>query len=158
MKRIAFLIIATCLLSSTSVFGQPKHNEDWKEKIFAEKVAFLTVELDLTATEAQTFWPVYNQINKEKDEATKNVIGAYKAMREAIDSGKSQKEISALLDRYLDATAKQRELDNGIGDRYKAVLPVEKVARLYVGEEKYRRQHIRRMHHPATPQTQEPKK
>jgi hypothetical protein len=147
MKRIAFLIIAACVFISTAAFGQPKPDGDWKEKIQAEKIAFLTAELNLTPQEAQTFWPIYNQINKEKDEATRSVIMAYKAMREAIDTGKSQKEISSLLDRYLAATAKQRELENGIGDRYKAALPVEKVARLYVGEEKFRRHHIRNMHH-----------
>ena len=143
MKRIAFLIIAACVFISTAAFGQPKPDGDWKEKIQAEKIAFLTAELNLTPQEAQTFW----QIKKEKDEATRNVIMAYKAMREAIDTGKSQKEISSLLDKYLAATAKQRELENGVGDRYKAALPVEKVARLYIGEEKFRRHHIRNMHH-----------
>lgn len=158
MKRIAFFIITACVLSGTSVLGQPKHNGDWKEKIMAEKIAFLTMELDLTATEAQAFWAVYNQINKERDEATGNVFKTYHAMRMAVSEGKSQKEISFLLDRYLDATDKQRELENGVGDRFKAVLPVEKVAKLYIGEEKFRRQHIRKMHHHATPQTQEQKK
>ena len=118
MKRIAFLIIAACVFICTAAFGQPKPDGDWKEKIQAEKIAFLTAELNLTPQEAQTFWPIYNQINKEKDEATRNVIMAYKAMREAIDTGKSQKEISSLLDKYLAATAKQRELENGVGDIY----------------------------------------
>ena len=73
-------------------------------------------------------------------------------------AGKSQKEISSLLDKYLAATAKQRELENGVGDRYKAALPVEKVARLYIGEEKFRRHHIRNMHHGNGPQGQGGKK
>lgn len=158
MKRIAFLIIAACVFISTAAFGQPKPNGDWKEKIQAEKIAFLTTELSLTPQEAQIFWPVYNQINKEKDEATRNVIMAYKAMREAINAEKSQKEISSLLDKYLAATAKQREIDNGVGGRYKAVLPVDKVARLYVAEEAFRRQHIRNMHHANGPQNPGPRK
>ena len=158
MKRIAFLIFAACAFICTTAFGQPKSDGNWKEKIQAEKIAFLTAELNLTPQEAQTFWPTYNQINKEKDEATRSVIMAYKAMREAIDTGNSQKEISSLLDKYLAATAKQRELENGVGDRYKAALPVEKVARLYIGEEKFRRHHIRNMHHGNGPQGQGGKK
>ena len=150
MKRIAFLIIAACVFISTAAFGQP--NGDWKEKIMAEKIAFLTAELSLTPQEAQTFWPVYNQISKEKDEATKEVLVAYKAMREAVESGKSKKEISSLLDKYIAATEKQSKIENGAGEKYKTVLPVDKVAKLFIGEEKFRRQHIRKMHHPSGPQ------
>ena len=112
----------------------------------AEKIAFLTVELDLTPEEAQIFWPVYNQINEEKDKATGKVIGSYRALAAALKEGKNEKEIGKLLEKYLDAQEDQRELDKTIADRYKKVLPVEKVAKLYIGEEKFRRHHIRKLH------------
>ena len=35
---------------------------------------------------------------------------------------------------------------NDAADKYKSVLPVEMVAKLYIGEEKFRRQHIRNLH------------
>ena len=38
------------------------------------------------------------------------------------------------------------EVENGVAAKYKAVLPVEKVAKLYVSEERFRRNHIRRLH------------
>ena len=88
---------------------------------------------------------VYNQVEKEKDDAMMEVIKAYKELRKATDEGKVGKEISGLLDKYVDAQKKSREIDNGVADRYKAVLPVEKVAKLYVAEEKFRRHHIRNM-------------
>ena len=74
------------------------------------------------------------------------VIRAYKEMSKAIDEKKGEKEISALLDKYLDAQKKVNEVENGIAAKYKAVLPVEKVAKLYVAEEKFRRQQIRKLH------------
>ena len=39
--------------------------EKFKEKIRVEKVAFITSELELTYDEAQKFWPIYNQYDKE---------------------------------------------------------------------------------------------
>ena len=100
----------------------------------AEKIAFLTLEVGLTPEEAQAFWPVYNQVEKEKDEAMFTMIHAYKEMSKAMDEKKGEKEISALLDKYLDAQKKVNEVENGIAAKYKAVLPVEKVAKLYVAE------------------------
>jgi hypothetical protein len=75
------------------------------------------------------------------------MIHAYKEMSKAMDEKKGEKEISALLDKYLEAQEKVNEVENGIAAKYKAVLPVEKVAKLYVAEEKFRRQQIRKLHH-----------
>ncbi len=147
MKRNLFMIIFTCLLSA-GITASAHHicDGDWKAKMMAERIAFLTVELDLTPEEAQTFWPVYNQINEEKDKATGKVIGSYRALATALKEGKNAKEVEKLLEKYLDAQEDQRELDEAISERYKKVLPVEKVAKLYVGEEKFRRHHIRKLH------------
>lgn len=112
----------------------------------SEKVAFLTIEVDMTPEEAQAFWPVYNKVNGERDAAMHEVFSAFKALEDALGAGRPAKEISELLDKYLKAQEKQREIDRKVAQQYKAVLPVEKVAKLYVGEEKFRRQHIRKLH------------
>ena len=146
MKKIMMIAAAMAFLCmGISADAHKRCGEDWKEKMMGEKIAFLTVELGLTPEEAQVFWPVYNQVEKEKDDAMMEVIKAYKELRKATDEGKVGKEISDLLDKYVDAQKKSREIDNGVADRYKAVLPVEKVAKLYVAEEKFRRHHIRNM-------------
>lgn len=149
MKKIMtiFAIVATMTCMSVSAQGHRGRGEDWKEKMKAEKIAFLTLEVGLTPEEAQAFWPVYNQVETEKDEAMFAMIRAHKEMSKAIEEKKSEKEISALLDTYLEAQKKLNDIENGIAARYKAVLPVEKVAKLYAAEEKFRRQQIRKLHH-----------
>lgn len=149
MKKIMtiFAIVATMTCMSVSAQAHRGRGEDWKEKMKAEKIAFLTLEVGLTPEEAQAFWPVYNQIETEKDEAMFAMIKAYKEMRKAIEEKKGDKEISALLDKYLETQKKLNDIENGIAARYKTVLPVEKVAKLYVAEEEFRRQQIRRLHH-----------
>ncbi len=146
MKKIITIIAAATaiLCFSTSASAHKRCGEDWKEKMRSEKIAFLTTEIGLTPEEAQAFWPVYNQVEKDKDEAMHNVIKTYKELCKAIEDG--SKDVSALLDKYIAAQAKMNEVENGVAAKYKAVLPVEKVAKLYVSEERFRRNHIRRLH------------
>ena len=148
MKKIVtiFAAIAAMMCLCISADARRSWGDDWKEKLMSEKIAFLTLEVGLTPEEAQVFWPVYNQVEKEKDEAMFSMIRAYKDMSKAIEEKKSEKEISALLNKYLEAQKKLNEIENGIAARYKAVLPVGKVAKLYVAEENFRRQQIRKLH------------
>ena len=142
MTFIAAMMLALTGTASAST----SWTENWKEKMMSEKIAFLTIELGITPEEAQAFWPVYNEINKERDEAMHNVFKTYKALENAVEAGKSEKEVSSLLDKYLDALDAQREVESKAAGRYRKVLSENKVAKLYIGEEKFRRQHIRRLH------------
>ena len=143
--RKIMIIAATLVFGAANAFANNETKEDWKEKIQSEKIAFLTMEIGLTPQEAQVFWPVYNEINEEKDQAMYEVIKYYWEMSKAIEAGKSEKEIKALLDKYLEAQEKQRKIDEDAAEKYKKVLSTTKVAKLYIGEEKFRRQHIRKL-------------
>ena len=70
MKRIQKLAwIFLPILFASTAFGQGEENNKEKdEKIEALKVGFITKELNLTSTEAEKFWPVYNEMDaKMKD-------------------------------------------------------------------------------------------
>ncbi|MBR5810582.1 MAG: hypothetical protein IKY36_04295 [Bacteroidales bacterium] len=143
--RKIMIIAAILVFGAANAFANNETKEDWKEKIQSEKIAFLTMEIGLTPQEAQVFWPVYNEINEEKDQAMYEVIKYYWEMSKAIEAGKSEKEIKSLLDKYLEAQEKQRKIDEDAAEKYKKVLSTTKVAKLYIGEEKFRRQHIRKL-------------
>ena len=148
MKKIIYIVIASILMliSAISAFAEERFQDNWKEKIMSEKIAFLTMEMGITPEEAQVFWPVYNQVDKERDEAIRNVFRSYKAVEDAVAAGKGEKELNKLLDEYLEALKTQGEVEQKAYKDYAKVLPVEKLAKLYVAEEKFRRQHIRRLH------------
>ncbi|MBO5708629.1 MAG: hypothetical protein J6S01_04770 [Bacteroidales bacterium] len=143
--RKIMIIAAILVFGAANAFANNEVKEDWKEKFQSEKIAFLTLEIGLTPQEAQVFWPVYNEINEEKDQAMYEIIKYYWEMSKAIEAGKSEKEIKALLDKYLEAQEKQRKIDEDAAEKYKKVLSTTKVAKLYIGEEKFRRQHIRKL-------------
>lgn len=148
MKKIIYIVTASVLIltSAISAFAEERFQDNWKEKIMSEKIAFLTMEMGITPEEAQVFWPVYNQVDKERDEAIRSVFRSYKAVEDAVAAGKGEKELSKLLDEYLAALKAQGEVEQKAYKEYAKVLPVEKLAKLYVAEEKFRRQHIRKLH------------
>ena len=149
MKKTIYTILLSMIMLAGAAQGinaQNKLDEGWKEKMMSEKIGFITMELNITPEEAQAFWPVYNQVDKERDEARHEVVKAHKTMTEAIETGKSTKEVTAALENYLSAKVKLDEIDNGSAQKYKSVLPIEKVAKLYVAEEKFRRQYIHKLH------------
>lgn len=148
MKKIIYIVTASFLMltSAISAFAEERFQDNWKEKIMSEKIAFLTMEMGITPEEAQVFWPVYNQVDKERDEAIRSVFRSYKAVEDAVAAGKGEKELNKLLDEYLAALKAQGEVEQKAHKEYAKVLPVEKLAKLYVAEEKFRRQHIRKLH------------
>jgi hypothetical protein len=148
MKKIIYIVTASVLIltSAISAFAEERFQDNWKEKIMSEKIAFLTMEMGITPDEAQIFWPVYNQVDKERDEAIRSVFRSYKAVEDAVAAGKGEKELNKLLDEYLTALKAQGEVEQKAYKEYAKVLPAEKLAKLYVAEEKFRRQHIRKLH------------
>ena len=145
MKTLRLFAAMTAItLFSMSAIAQPKEN--WKERIQSEKIAFITLELDLTPEEAQVFWPVYNQIEKNRDESQKAVRASYRALLEALKSDTAtEKEIDKLLDEYLAAKLAQKNVGKDDVTKFRKVLPGKKVAKLYVAEENFRRNHLRNM-------------
>lgn len=147
MKKIIIItsVALAFLCTGISADATQRWEDDWKEKMKSEKIAFLTLEVGLTPEEAQLFWPVYNQVEKEKDEALMNVLKTYRDLLKVTEEGKTGKDLANALDKYIEAQQKLREIENGVASKYKSVLSVEKVAKLYVAEEKFRRNHIRNM-------------
>lgn len=141
------MIITFLTLAFTwSASGQERAKKnDWQDRIKAEKIAYLTDKMDLSSAEAEKFWPVYNRAEAETKACWKLVMEAYKALEASIDSGKDDKEISTLLDKYLDAREKGDGIERKYTTEYRKILSNDKIARLYIAEEDFRRQQIHRL-------------
>ena len=145
-NKLTTIIIAilTMVLTGIAADAQPNPNRnDWKERMQSGKIAFLTMEIGLTPEEAQNFWPIYNSVNEELDKATYNTVVAYMELEKALNDKKSDKEVSKCLEKYLDAMESQNKIRTESVEKYKKILPERKVAKVFVAEEKFRRQHIR---------------
>lgn len=114
----------------------------WQERMKAERVAYLTAAMNLTPAEAEKFWPVYNNMERERRASFGKVMKAYKALDEGTKAGKTGKEISVLLDNYVNAIKDSRSVEAKYVPMFTKILSVEKVAKLFIGEEEFRRQKI----------------
>ena len=153
MKKV-FSVLCALALFAVGAFAQgnqgpqgPRRGGDngWRERVRSEKVAFLTQEIDLTESEAQVFWPIYNEIQKAQRESFEATQKAYMAMEKGVQEKKSGKEMEKLVHAYIDAKDKNDGIETKYMNKLLKSLPAEKVARYYLAEEKFRHQQIGRL-------------
>ena len=135
MKQAISVFFALVILTVGAYAQNPGQrrggDNGWRERVRSEKVAFLTEEIDLTESEAQVFWPIYNQIQKEQRDNFEAVRKAYEAMAKGVQDGKSGKEMEKLVKAYIDA----QEQNSGFETKYlnklmKALFRHQQIGRL----------------------------
>lgn len=141
-KIIAFHIL---ILSVMSVLAQPnhkKHQEYW-EKYQSEKVSFLTTYLELTPEEAQQFWPLYNQLEKERWEAQKVRREMEEKVLEA-RSSMAESKIRELTREFAGSLKHEADMLVTYNEKFLQILPPRKVLKLYQGETEFRMHMIKK--------------
>lgn len=123
----------------------PDYKKQQQDRIQAEKVAYITAQLDLSAAEAEKFWPVYNNAQAEQKEAGKAVGEAFKALKKAVDEGVKGDELNKLIKEYTKAREAKPDVMCKYADQFIKVLGPEKAAKLYLCEDGFRRQQIGRL-------------
>ena len=153
MKKVISVLCSLALVAASAIAQPPQGpqgprrggDNGWRERVRAEKVAFLTEQIDLTESEAQVFWPIYNEIQKAQRESFDAVQKAYAAMAKGVEDGKTGKDMEKLVHAYIDAKDKSDGIETKYMNKLLKALPAEKVARYYVAEEKFRHQQIGRL-------------
>jgi hypothetical protein len=107
------------------------------EKYRAEKVSFLTTSLDFTPEEAEKFWPIYNEMEKERWEAQKLRRELEQKVKDA-EENLSDKEVIKLTREFSGSLEKEGELLVNYNEKLLKVLPPQKVLKLYKTENEFR--------------------
>lgn len=129
---LALLVLGTSLGSIAQENGKEVKRENKK----AEKIAFISTKLELTAEEAEKFWPVYNASEAEfklLKKEHKAAMGEKKKISEMSDN-----EVEKLLDKGLEIQQKELEIRKKYLVKFKEVLPIKKVAKLTRIEHEFR--------------------
>jgi hypothetical protein len=144
MKRELFILLTGFLLFTfSSAIGQNQSHEDRWEKMKAEKVAFLTTQLALTSAEAEKFWPIYNEMEKQRWDAQKARRELENKVSEAEES-LSENEVIKLTREFAGSMAKEGALMSGYNEKLLKVIPAKKVLKLYKAENEFRMNMIRK--------------
>ena len=118
--------------------GPPQDGpKDRKEMIEAQKVAFISRELELTPEEAQVFWPVYNEYEAEIEVVRKERKGYMKELKDIDDlDGDRAYELTGLL---FELDKKESDIRSKYLGKFAEVLDKKKAAKVFMAEEKFKR-------------------
>jgi hypothetical protein len=137
MKKNIFLLIIILTFTGQVLKAQEDDHKDRWERIRSEKVAFLTDKLELTPTEAQKFWPIYNELETKRWEAQKCRRDLEVKVKEAEES-LSDKEVIQLTRDYAGNMQKEGALMVKYNEQFLKILPPQKVLKLYKAENEFR--------------------
>lgn len=145
MKKIIYTLLLTLAItfSFQSVLSQPPGGRGGRgerlKDIESMKIAFITKRLSLTPEEAKVFWPVYDNYTTEMKSVRESRINRLKEAKDEFDT-MSDKDVDKLLEE--DIAFRQQEVDvlKKYHPKFKQVLPIKKVARLYKSEEEFKRE------------------
>jgi hypothetical protein len=136
MKQTIWIILLVFLTTYTISAQRGNHQFDY-EQFKSQKIAFITEKLNLTPAEAQQFWPVYNQFEKEKMEVQQKRRNLDEKTRDEKLRMSDQEVIKTT--RSIAATfKKEAELQETYNEKFLKLLPPQKVLLLYRAEIQFR--------------------
>jgi Spy/CpxP family protein refolding chaperone len=141
MKK--YTIILFLLIASVSYAQKGKRFE----KIKAHKTAFITDRLDLTSSEAEKFWPVYNVYEKklhqlevvDKKQLIKGIV-----RRGGVDN-LSEKEAEQKLSEFENIQETIHQTQKEKFAKIQKILSAKKVLKLYKAEQDFKKELFKRL-------------
>jgi len=143
------LILVLMMLTNPANAQRDKHKDGQhaanREKMEAQRVAFITQELNLTPDEAKGFWPVYNEYDAKRHELSKSFRESSHMNKADIDK-LTEKEASEMLDNQIIEAQKYLDLRKEYHAKFKTLLPAVKVLKLYNAEREFQKMLMDKMH------------
>lgn len=109
------------------------------DKVKADKKLVVAANMDLTEGEAEKFWPVYDEYQKELEKINKQLGGVIADYAKEYNAGTlTDDKAKALLDRWLAANEAEAKLPKSSVPKLSNALPAKKVVRYLQMENKIR--------------------
>lgn len=141
MRTLA--IIAILGITIPTLAQERGRSPEQREQLEALKIAFITEELNLSPDEAQTFWPVYNEMENQLKEIRRSKRENQKNARTNFDV-MTDSEIEKSMESGLALSQQELDVKRDYASKFKKVLPIRKVAKLYASEERFKQRLLKR--------------
>lgn len=142
MKKIIFLLViflAPCVLSNAQ--GRSKRHHMTRKEFKAKQQRYLTRRAKLTEKEAEAFFPIYFELQKEKRKINDS---AWKMMRrserKSTKSEITDSDYEKVVDSVLEARIESSKLEKQYFKKFKKILPGKKLFLIQRSEFHFRRQ------------------
>jgi hypothetical protein len=134
MKRLLQIVLLV-LITSGTVFGQPRKGGRNGGRIHAAKMAYITDRLQLTGKQAAEFVPVYNNYEKDLKTLRQSYFRKYKGRDIAqSDDTTARQFIDDNLDYQQDVIALKRKYN----DSFLHVISSQQLAELHKSEREFK--------------------
>lgn len=132
MKNIISIFIIFVVVQNSYCQEAGMNRGRMLEKLEAQRVAFITTKLQLTADESARFWPVYNEYSKKRMELRKESRMHY-----------GQQESEESVDDQLEKEEQALKLKKKYYEIFKTTLPESKLSKLEDAEKEFRMEVIK---------------
>ena len=136
MKKIIIILF----FASAGLFAQP----DRHEKIRTLKTAYITQELSLTPSEAEKFWPVYNEYDSKRTKLRLSEGREVASKLRDVTEDLTDEEANILIDRWLQIESESLLLQQELISNLRKVLPPNKIIQLRKAENDFKRRLLKR--------------
>jgi hypothetical protein len=141
-KLILISILSICAFTIAGAQDKSGSTNEMFEKIKAEKISFFTEKLSLTPSEAQAFWPVYNEFEKKRFDIQRRKH-EFEHMPDEKFNSLTDSEIDQMTNNYVSSFEKEAMLLKEYNKQFLKVLPKKKVLMMYRTENEFRGHLIR---------------
>jgi len=149
-RTIETVTVVVLILLSNLTFAQPEKQASKREQIKAQKIAFITDKVNLTPEEAEVFWPVYNEFESHREEVQKSFAESGRFESINVDQLTDEEATKVANDQIIMAQ-KMLDLRKEYYVRYKGILPIKKVLKLYQAEKEFQRVLLERIRQQGPP-------
>ena len=134
MKKLLSSQALLLLLPLQLLLAQPPDAEEKMEKVQAAKVAYITSKLDLNTTQAQAFWPVYNEFEAARRKVRFQMKGL---QRDGKHNQLNEEQMKASIRKRLALRQEELDLEKQYAEKFMKILSAAQVASLYESEKEF---------------------
>ncbi len=144
-KIISFLSILMLYTSLTFAQGHRRElSPEMRAKFEAQKISYITQQLEISPEEAQLFWPLYNEMKKKKDLFHQEFRQLFTKLRHDSDN-LSEKELTKISDRIADLKVDKAKMQREYHYKFKKVLSTNQILDLYMADKEFQNMLLRRI-------------
>lgn len=138
-------ILTSCILFITIISGLSQHHTHSQvdfEKIEAAKIAHITTAINLTPSQAESFWPLYNEYSKKRRELKHERKSVMRNSENLTDD----KVILESFTKIDELRSMELNLDKAYRKKFLLIISPNQVMQLYRAEKEFYRMIMRKIH------------
>ena len=114
------------------------------EEIKAHKIAFITEKVNLTSTQAQKFWPIYNKHEQQVMALRKTQLESLKTLKDKNMDGLSDKKAKEMLLKYTEIRGELTKKMEQLIRLLEGVITPQQTIKLLMAEEGFKKKLLKR--------------